>query len=64
MTWPYIEYIKGTERVTLKLPDDLDAWEFMAWMDQHFLGITPAMPEARRREELELAKHMARVKRK
>lgn len=41
--WPIIRYTrKGEEPVYVKLPDDTDPFEFLAYLDEKFMGITPA----------------------
>ena len=62
--WPYINYIKNGEQVTIKMPDSLDVFDFLVWMDTKFMGMDPAVIEQRRADEAVQARQPVRRKRK
>lgn len=62
--WPYIDYIKNGEQVTLKLPDTVDLWEFLAYLDTKFMGIDPAVIVQRRADEVIESKRLVKRGRK
>lgn len=56
-TWPFMRYrtpLPDSQELVavLRLPDNTDAMEFHQWMEEHFMGITPAMREKRERDQM------------
>lgn len=62
MKWPYIQYIKNGETVTIKMPDDLDVWEFLEWMDREFMGLTAEKLAELRAADMLNVKHRAKAR--
>lgn len=63
--FPLIEYNKPNgESVTMKLPESVDLWDFLAWMDIRFMGMDPAVIAQRRADEAIAEKRLAKGRRK
>ena len=58
--WPVIQY-RG---VTIKFPDTVDVFDFMAWFEEKYYGLSPAVIAQRRADEAALEQQMARMKKK
>ena len=61
--FPLVEYNRNDGAgVTIKLPDSVDLWSFLSFMDMKFMGITPEQLEKMRADDAAQEKMKPRAK--
>ena len=58
--WPVIQYMG----VTIKFPDTVDVFDFMAWFEEKYYGLSPAVIAQRRADDAAMAQQMAKWKKR
>ena len=63
---PMVEYHhhQSGESITMRIPDDIEPFAFLAWVEKKHMGITDEMLAKSRADDLALAQQMAKWKKR